>query len=161
MLARGNRWKGGDILTRVEKSIVIRAPLGKVWEMLALDRMPVWMDDLRSVEYTSEVRAPEDKYRVGASAHWVKVEKEEFDVEIIESLENQKITFRTSPVHGVCMIATFAVKPAEAGTEMAYVVDYEMPWSFLGKILGKLFVRRALEKDIEGELENLKSVLEK
>ena len=30
--------KGSDILGRVEKSIIIRAPPEKVWEMLALDK---------------------------------------------------------------------------------------------------------------------------
>ncbi len=129
--------------------------------MFALDRCPEWMDDLKSVEYTSEVHTPEDKYRVGASTHWIKVKGEEFDVEVTESIENEKITTRTSPIQGATMTATFAVKPTEAGTEMSYVVDYEMPWGILGKILDKLFIRRALEKDITGEAEKLKSILEK
>ena len=146
---------------RVEKSIEIRAPPEKVWEMLALDRCPEWMDDLKSVKYTSEVRTPEDKYRVGASTHWIKVKQEEFDMEITESIENEKITTRTSPIHGVTMIATFALKPTRVGTEMAYIVDYEMPWGIFGKFLDKLFVRRALKKDITGEAEKLKSILEK
>ncbi|MFB0523355.1 MAG: SRPBCC family protein [Candidatus Bathyarchaeia archaeon] len=148
-------------MVRVEKSIEIMAPPEKVWEMFALDRCPEWMDDLKSVEYTSEVHTPEDKYRVGASTHWIKVKGEEFDVEVTESIENEKITTRTSPIQGATMIATFAVKPTEAGTEMSYVVDYEMPWGILGKILDKLFIRRALKKDITGEAEKLKSILEK
>ncbi len=148
-------------MVRVEKSIEIKALPEKVWEMFALDRCPEWMDDLKSVEYTSEVHTPEDKYRVGASTHWIKVKGEEFDVEVTESIENEKITTRTSPIQGATMTATFAVKPTEAGTEMSYVVDYEMPWGILGKILDKLFIRRALEKDITGEAEKLKSILEK
>jgi len=54
---------------------------------------------------------------------------EEFDFEITESLENGKITGRTSPMlrHGnMTLIATFTLKPMEAGTEMTYVVDYEI-----------------------------------
>jgi len=138
---------GCDILGRVEKSIEIKVRPEKVWEMLALDRCPEWMDDLKSVKYTSEVRTPKDKYRVGASAHWIKVKQEEFDLEITESLENEKITTRTSPYHGVTLIATFALKPTEAGTEMAYAVDYGMPWSILGKILDKLFVRQIVRSE--------------
>jgi uncharacterized membrane protein len=148
-------------LTRVEKSIEIKVPPEKVWKMLALDRCPEWMDDLKSVKYTSEVRTPKDKYRVGATAHWIKVKNEEFDSEITESLENEKITFRSSPLHGATLTASFILKPKETGTEMTYAVDYEMPWGLFGKFLDKLFVRRALKKDITGEAENLKSLLEK
>ena len=148
-------------MTRIEKSIEIKAPPEKVWEMLALDRCPEWMDDLKSSEYITEVHTPEDRYKVGTSAHWKKVKKEEHDMEIMESLENEKIVFRTSPIQGVIMTGTFTLKPTEAGTEMAYIVDYEMPWSIFGKILDKLLVRRTLEKDIEGESKKLKSILEK
>jgi uncharacterized membrane protein len=148
-------------LTRVEKSIEIKAPPEKVWEMLAFDRLPEWMDDLKSVKYTSEVRTPDDKYRVGASVHWIKVKNEEFDSEITESLENEKITFRIPSLQGATVITSFILKPTEVGTEMTYAVDYEMPWGIFGKFLDKLFVKRALKKDITGEAENLKSILEK
>jgi len=66
-------------MVRVEKSIEIRAPPERVWEMLALDRQAEWMDEWKSSEYTSEVRTPEDKYRVGASAH-VTEKHGEFDL---------------------------------------------------------------------------------
>jgi len=148
-------------MTRIEKSIEIKASPEKVWEMLALDRCPEWMDDLKSSEYITEVHTPEDKYKVGTSAHWIKVKKEEHDMEIMESLENEKIVFRTSPLHGVRVTGTFTLKPTEAGTEMTYAVDYEMPWGVLGKFLDKLMIKRAFKKDIEGESKKLKSILEK
>jgi len=56
-------------LARIEKSIEIRAPPEKVWELLALDRLPEWNEEYGNVKYTSEMRNPEDKYRVGASSH--------------------------------------------------------------------------------------------
>ena len=43
---------------RVEKSIEIKAPAEKVWEMLALDRQAEWMGEWKSAEYTLEVRTP-------------------------------------------------------------------------------------------------------
>jgi uncharacterized membrane protein len=148
-------------LGRVEKSIEIRAPREKVWEMLALDRCPEWMNGPKSADYTSEVRTPKDKYRVGATAHVTKVKQEEFDFEITESLENEKLTVRTSPIHGATLTASFVLKPTEVGTEMTYAIDYEMPWGIFGKFLDKLFVKRALKKDITGEAEKLKRILEK
>ena len=77
------------MLARMEKSIEIKAPPERVWEMLALDKAKEWMEEWKSVEYTSEIRTPEDKYKVGASAH-VTEKHGEFDLEITESLENEK-----------------------------------------------------------------------
>jgi hypothetical protein len=52
-------------LARIEKSIEIKASSEKVWEMLALDRWPEWMEEgWKNPKYTSEVRKPKDKYEV-------------------------------------------------------------------------------------------------
>ena len=55
-------------------SLEIKAPPERVWEMLAFDRLPEWnvgYNEVKSVDYTSEVSIPEDKYRVGATAHGI------------------------------------------------------------------------------------------
>jgi uncharacterized membrane protein len=152
--------RGGDILGGVEKSVEIKASPEKVWEMLAMDRCPEWMHGPKSAEYTSEARTSKDKYRVGASAHVIKEKQEELDFEITESLENEKLTIRISPIHGATLTASFVLRPMDVGTEMIYAIDYEMPWGIFGKFLDKLFVRRGLRKDISGEAEKLKSILE-
>ena len=147
-------------MTRIETSIVIDAPAKKVWEMLALDRQAEWMVEWKSAECTSEVRTPEDKYRVGASAH-VTEKHGEFDLEITESLENEKITALSKgkykyPWMGggrVTMTVTYTLKPVEEGTKLTYAMGYEM----FGGTLGKGY----LEKGIEKSLNNLKSILEK
>ena len=113
---------------------------------------------MKSVEYTSEVRTPEDKLRVGASAHGIPKKKGEFNFKIMESLENQKFTYRLSGSLNVLVTST--LEPVRQGTKFTYVFDYEMPWGILGKILEKLFIGD-LEKESEGSLENLKSILEK
>jgi len=153
-------------MVRVEKSIEIRAPPERVWEMLALDRQAEWMDELKSAKYTSEVRTPEDKYRVGASAH-VAQKHGEFDLEITESLENEKITARSKgkykyPWMGggrVTMTITYTLKPVEEGTKLTYAMDHELLLRFGGQLqpLGKGY----LEKGVEKSLNNLKSILEK
>ncbi len=151
---------GGDILTEIEKSIEIGAPPEKVWEILAFDRMPEWMEEWKNMKYTSEVRTPKDKYGVGASAH-VTEKHGEFDLEITESLENEKIAasskgkYRYPWMGGgrVTMAVTYTLKPVEEGTKLTYAMDYEM----FGGRLGKGY----LEKSIEKSLNNLKSILEK
>jgi len=143
----------------VEKSIEIKASPDKVWEMLAFDRHPEWNEQYKSVEYTSKVRTPKDKYRVGASCHMTTKEGV-VDLEITESLENEKITYRVQGMKGVRNInGTFTLKPTELGTKITAVSDYELS-SLMLKMLSKL-VSKALEKDFEKSLEKLKSVLEK
>jgi len=150
-------------LGRIEKSVEIRAPPEKVWEMLAFDRLLEWSEgykgELKSVEYTSEVRKPKDKYKVGASARGIPKKKGEYNFEITESLENEKITYRS---YGkIRALGTYILEPVEKGTRFTVVADYEMPWSILGKILEPLFIRRVMEKEFERDLKNLKSILEK
>ena len=148
---------------RIEKSIEIKAAPEKVWEMLALDRHLEWSDyGWKKVEYTSEVHTPEDKLRVGATAH-ITEKHEEFDFEITESLKNEKITgrqFNFSRSGNATMTVTYVLEPVEEGIRLTSALDYEMPWGILGKILGRL-LRGQGEKSFERSLENLKSILEK
>jgi len=157
-------------LGRGEKSIEIRAPPEKIWEMLALDRLQEWnegYEKVKSVEYTSEVHTPKDKYRVGATAHGIPKKQGEsikFNFEITESLENKKITHRMyeKMFRGtLTILTTYTLEPVEAETKFTYVGDYEMPWGIFGKFLDKLFIHRWAEKALGRELENLKSILEK
>jgi uncharacterized protein YndB with AHSA1/START domain len=78
-------------VVRIEKSIEIGAPPEKVWEMLAFDKAKEWMEGWRSVKYASEVRTPEDKYKVGASAHIT--EHVKYDLEVTESLKTRSLCF--------------------------------------------------------------------
>jgi len=153
-------------LGRIEKSIEIKAPPEKVWEMLAFDRLLEWSEgwkgELKSVEYTSKVRTPEDKLRVGASAQGIPKKQGEsikFNFEITESLENKKITYR---LYGkIRALGTYTLEPVERGTKFTLVADYEMPWGIFGKILEPLFFHRVMEKESERDLKNFKSILEK
>jgi uncharacterized protein YndB with AHSA1/START domain len=148
-------------LSRIEKSVEIKASPEKVWEMLAFDRMPEWMSDWKSAAFTSEVRTAEDKYKLGASAH-VTEKHGEFDLDISESLENEKIAASSKgkykyPWMGgqrVTMTVTYTLKPVDEVTTLTYAMDYN-----LGTL--ERFGKGYLEKGIEKSLNNLKSILEK
>ena len=145
---------------KAEKSIEIRAPPEKVWEMLAFDRIPEWEETYSHhvrVEYTSEVHTPEDKYRVGASAQYT-LKRGELDLEITESRENEKITYRVKGVWNG--FVTYILEPVDEGTKFTWVEDYEMPLGVLGKFIDKLYYKRMAEKSYEKSLENLKNILE-
>ena len=143
---------------RIEKSIEIGAPPEKVWELLALDRLPEWMDvlEMKSGEYISEVHTPKDKYKVGATAHIVE-KRWEYDLDISESLENEMITVHSRGKYPYTITCT--LKPVDDGTKLMYTSDYESK-GILGKAFVKLFAG-TLEKQVERALEKLKSMLEK
>ena len=160
---------------RAEKSIEIKAPLEKVWEILAFDRLPKWDEgwgDPERVEYTSEVNTHEDKYRVGATAHGIpKKQGDDYcRFEITESLEHEKIKFRAweNPKYfGIlAMLQTFTLEPV--GTDTKFTYEQESDWSsanfpigIFGKFLEKLYLRRWAGKRLEKNLEVLKTILEK
>lgn len=144
---------------RLEKSIEIKAPPEKIWEMLALDRTKEWEEgwnkNLKSLKFTSEINTPEDKYRLGTTAHINMKQLGELDFEITESLKNERITYQASKY-----MLQYYLEPIYEGTKLTYVVDYHVPGGILGKTLDKLTYRIG-EKTAERSLETLKSILEK
>jgi len=144
-------------MSSVERSIEIKALPERVWEMLAIDKWSEWMDGWKNAEYTSEVRKPKDKYKVGALAHITELNTR-YDFKITESLENEKIAFLSKGKGvGLTMTITYILEPLEMGTKLTYAMDYEPPWGILGKALGKLTAGRIVER----ELKKLKGILEK
>ncbi len=144
-------------MVRIEKSVEIKAPPEKVWEMLAFDRMLEWMY-WKSVASISEVRTPEDKYRVGVSAR-VTEKHAKYDLEITESLENEKIMYSSKGIAGGIshLTLTYTLKPVEGGTEVTYACAC-WGWGIVCSICG-LFGDKMF--GVESSLNNLKSVLEK
>jgi uncharacterized protein YndB with AHSA1/START domain len=147
-------------LGRIEKSIEIKAPPERVWEMLALDRLPEWNEEYGNVKYTSEVVNPEDKYSVSAGSHTKMKGAGEIDFEITESLKNEKMTFRMLGKRANNTVVTYGLESVDDGTRFAYVMTFKLPWGIFGTLLDKLG-KGMLEKEAEKSLEQLKSILEK
>jgi len=151
-------------LGRIEKSIEIRATPEKVWEILALDRMPEWKENCKSVTFTSQMHAPRDKYRVGTTAHFVDQHEHgpanELMMTVADSLENEKITYRSSYSFVPRIDLTYGLELIENGTKLTYVADYSTRWGVLGQIIFKLMLM-ADRNEVENSLRNLRNILEK
>ena len=52
------------------------------------------------------------------------------------------------------------LEPATKGTKIIYDMDYELPYSVLGKLIGKLRVSKDMKKTQTKMLENMKKALE-
>ena len=130
--------------------------------MLALDKLPEWDEgtqkSAKSVEYTSEMHTPEDKYRVGATANFIdKHDKLMMTMTITESFENEKMAYRLEGTFDG--LITYGLEPVENGTKLTYAADAKFRSRFMN-IMFKL-LRRFGEKELERSLDNLKSILEK
>ena len=148
----------GDILTRIEKSIEISAPLDKVFSLIRWDRVPEYYDSIKKVEWTSE-----PKMKVGATVHVLSEiagAKGEWDAEITEYKDNEKVSWRTTGGN-MTIIYNATLDPAKAGTKLTTSFDYELPYSVLGKLIDKLRVHKAMEKEADKALQKMKEAAEK
>ena len=86
--------------------------------------------------------------------------KAEYDVEITELVENERMAFRTTGGN-ITLVVSSTLSPTKDRTKVTFTEDYELQYSIIGKIIDKLRVRKAIEKDVEGALKKLKEMAEK
>ena len=145
-------------MARVEKSIEIDSTPDKIWPLLFWDRLPEWLGTIKEAEYTSD-----EKERLGATAHVVAEAagvKAEWDVEITEYVKNKKAIWRTTRGN-LTAVGSTILELTDAGTKVTFVIDYDLPYSILGKVIDRLVVGRDMEKDIENGMKKLKEMTEK
>ncbi len=139
-------------MARVEKSIEIHASPEKVNSVVKWERFPEWFDSFKKVEWTSK-----EKERVGSTVHVtseIAGMKAEYDAEIVE-FTNTTLRWRTIGGNFTA-ISTGTLGPKNSGTEFTIEIDYELPYSILGKMIDKLRVHKAIEKDLEKGLNGIK-----
>lgn len=144
-------------MARIEESIVVIAEPERIWPFLFWDRLPEWLDGIKKATYTSG-----EKDCVGATAHVVAEMagiKAEWDVEITEYARNERATWRTTGGN-LTAVGLTTLEPVEAGSKLTFVIDYDLPYSILGKVVDKLMVSRDVGKGIKTGLQKLKSIVE-
>jgi uncharacterized protein YndB with AHSA1/START domain len=151
--------EGGDYVTRITKTVNIKASPEKVFAFMLSDKMnEVWGRWLEA-KWISE-----GPIGVGSVSHWTPKEefkiKGEWDEEIVEFEKNRKIVMRTAKDSKLNMTVTGLFEPTTEGTKLTYIDEYEVPYSLLGKLVDKVKYSKNTEKFMEGMLENLKQTLE-
>ncbi len=144
-------------MARIEKSIEIFAPAEKIWPLVYWDKVPQWMDQIKRAAYTSEY-----KDRLGATAHvsgGAGGIRAEWDAETTEWRENEKFGWRTF-AGTFTGFGSMTLTSSDVGTQATFVMDYDLPYSFLGKLVDRLRVSRDLERGTERALKKLKDLAE-
>ncbi|MCP8321851.1 MAG: SRPBCC family protein [archaeon] len=149
-------------MTRIEKTIEIKAPVEKVFayvidvENFIKNQPP---------EMTSEVlRKDEGPQRVGfrstirakAGGHVWEVEDE-----TTELVKNKKYAGRQKGGSIKKMEHIDLFEPTKQGTKLTSILEYELPYSLLGKIVDAIKVRKDIEKSMDYSNKKTKEDLEK
>lgn len=146
-------------MTKVTQSIEIPASPEKVFALLLdLEKMNEALKGGLKGQYTSK-----GPVGVGSTSHMVgKVGniEAETDMEIYEFVKDKKVSMRTIGASKISGDVQWTCAPTAKGTQLTYTIDYEMPYSILGKIIDKLKVSKDIEKNMERDLSNIKTALE-
>ncbi len=81
------------------------------------------------------------------------------EASVIKRIENMEKTYRFEAESIVFNIRLVLDKTA-TGTNLTIIVDYGLPYSWVGKLIDLLFVRRYLQREVERTLEVCQKILE-
>jgi len=140
---------------KVEKTVTINKPVAELYRFWHdFENLPTFMRHLKSVKVMSDKRshwvanAP-----LGASVEW--------DADIIEDRENEFISWAS--VEGADVdnsgFVRFKPAPADRGTEVKVVIEYNPPGGAIGAAIAKLFGEEP-EQQIGDELSRFKMLME-
>lgn len=140
----------------ITKSLTINKPKSEVYQYWRkLENLPTFMQHLESVSQTDEKRS-----------HWVApvpggLGKISWDAEIIEEVENEKLSWRSVLNAAVDNSGEVLFKdaPAGQGTEIYVIIKYLPPAGAIGTAVAKLF-NPAFKQMVKEDLRRFKKLME-
>ncbi len=142
-------------MAKVEKSIVINAPVEKVFSFMdAVERQPEWLPSM------AEVWDIKGWPGLGTRWKWLfQMSGVRFQGRSVVSqyVQNKRIVVETKG--GIDSNWLWLFRSEGAGTRVDLTVEYIMPGSILGKLAGKV-VEKLNEKEAESALVNIKALVE-
>ena len=144
-------------MARIEKSVEINASPEKIWPLIQPEKMPEWYKPFKRVEWTSK-----EKYKEGSTFHFVTEfsgMKAESDAEMTSVIANKQGIWRTTS-GPYTNIASAVLRPSGNATIATFSMDYELPYSILGKLIDKLRFHKAIEKSFDEGTKKLKEIAE-
>ena len=120
-------------------------------------------DDKKMNEANKDVKVvttSEGPVGVGTTRHFVGAAGGKWDDEITEFVKNKKIASHTIGKGDMKITGSWTLEPTAKGTKLTTSMDYELPYSLLGKLVDKVRVSKFIEKNMDQMLENIKKALE-
>jgi uncharacterized protein YndB with AHSA1/START domain len=142
-------------LGKFTKSIEIEASPEKVFAYINDDKTLNEVNKDVKVETTSE-----GPVGVGTTRHFVGSAGGKWDTEITEFVKNKKVAQHTIGKGDMKVTDSWTLEPTARGTKLTTSMDYELPYSLLGKLVDKVRVSKFIEKNLDQMLDNIKKALE-
>ena len=134
-------------MTKIERTFDVPARPENVFaEVSDPARWPGWCDFVKSASPS------------GSRAHWVynlggmKVES---DTELTERRENAVYAFRQTQGFLKSGTTRLELAPTNAGSQVTWTLEYELPYSYLGKLVDKLKGKKQFEGAVDASIRNL------
>jgi carbon monoxide dehydrogenase subunit G len=142
----------------VERTIQIAAPPETIYDVV-MD--PTRLEDWVTIHQALE-KAPEGRLKKGSSlTQSLKLAGRKFKVNwtVVENDPRRKVVWEgRGPVASRARVE-YVFAPNGNGTRFSYLNEYELPGGPLGRIAGRA-VAKVTEKELEGSLRRLKSLVE-
>jgi ligand-binding SRPBCC domain-containing protein len=148
-------------LGKATGSIEIEASPEKVFDFVFSEKMNDLTKEFYEGKWTSD-----GPVGVGSIVHYVGTHKhnkgEEWNAKVTEFVKNKNLTMHLTGANKRSHDEThfYSFEPTVKGTKMTFTMDYEMPYSVLGKLIDGLVVKNWVEKENNKVMENLKKALE-
>lgn len=146
---------GLNQIIRAEKTVTINKPAAELYQYWRdLPRLPIFMKHIKSITVLDERRS-----------HWVATaplgQQVEWDAYLIDDRPNELIAWTS--IEGAAVehsgFVRFKPAPADRGTEVKIVIEYNPPGGLLGAAVAKLFGEEP-EQQIGDELNRFKQLME-
>jgi ligand-binding SRPBCC domain-containing protein len=148
-------------LGKATTSIEIEASPEKVFDFVISDKINDVWKEIAETKWTSE-----RPIGLGSTAHYVGVHKynkgEEWNAKVTEFVKNKNLTMHLTGANKRSHDEThfYMFEPTVKGTKFTMSMEYKLPYSILGRLLGALGVNRMIEGWLDKMAMNLKKALE-
>jgi hypothetical protein len=146
--------------------------LGKVTKSIEIEASPekvfTWLLDIKNmndaskgmIEYKSTSKGP---LELGSTMHFIGVaggQTQETDMEVTEFVKDKRLAFRSVEGSKTKMALSLTLEPITNVTKLTSESEYEVPYSFVGKLVDKLKIQKDIEKNTAKILEYIKKAVE-
>ena len=140
-------------MTKIIKKLEVEASPEKVFAAVSTpEKWPQWATFVKQASSNS------------SKTHWVYEMggmKVESDTETSEVQENKVYGFHQTGGFLKSGKNRIEIEPSKKGSAVTWTLEYELPYSFLGKIMDKLKASRQFEEGVADSLSGLKKFLER
>jgi uncharacterized protein YndB with AHSA1/START domain len=147
------------VMAKIHHEVRIEAPPERVWQLITdPQRLPEYNTTVIEVhDATGPLDQVGARYRTVSRVYGRRIEG---PWEVTDVEPNRRLVTRGSAAGGGQVTLIQTLEPADGGSRAAVDIDYELPAGFIGEIANKLFVERALERDVRHTGDNIKAIVE-